>query len=193
MILSANPAEWPKAKYDVVLADPPWMYYGDQSRDQCCGKHYDMMSDRDVGALPVRELMTKRSVLFLWATSPKLDVAVSMIGEWGLHFRGVAFVWVKTTQAGKIINAQGVRPSIVKSTTEYVLAASPVAKGRPLPLASEKVAQVILAARPDNRHSAKPSAIFDRIEELYPVAVSVELFCRGESHTGWDSWGAEAV
>jgi N6-adenosine-specific RNA methylase IME4 len=99
----------------------------------------------------------------------------------------VAFVWVKTKADGITpIGAQGVRPTIVKPTTEFVLAASMRAKGRPLPLASESVRQVVLA--PKREHSRKPDEVARRIEALYPHARKLEMFAR-ERRPGWDAWG----
>jgi len=181
-------SELPKGLYDVILADPPWSYYGQQDKWGAAAKFYDLMPDGDIASLPVSRLAKRESVLFLWATCPRLDVAIDTMRAWGFTFRGVAFVWVKTTKDGRPIGARGVRPSIVKPTTEIVLAGSMTTKGRPMPIASEAVRQVVLA--PVGRHSAKPTAVAERIEELYPSAKRVELFAR-ERRNGWDAWGNE--
>jgi N6-adenosine-specific RNA methylase IME4 len=176
-------------QYEVVLADPPWTYYGQQNKWGAAAKFYSLMSDDDIRSLPVNELLATRSVLFLWATGPRLDLALQCISDWGLFYRGMAFVWVKTKQSGAPIGAQGVRPSIVKPTTEFVLAASRAARGRPLPLADEGVPQVVMA--PKQAHSAKPREVQERIERLYPSARRIELFAR-TPRVGWDAWGMEA-
>jgi N6-adenosine-specific RNA methylase IME4 len=138
--------------------------------------------------LPVGETLAPRGVLFLWAACPRLDAAIQCIERWGLHYRGVAFVWVKTRKDGGVIGAQGVRPSIVKPTTEMVLVASRVRTGRPMPLADESIAQVVLAPR--REHSAKPDEVQSRIERMYPHARRIELFAR-RLRQGWDAWGDE--
>jgi len=120
-----------------------------------------------------------------------LIAGMAMIEHWGLRYRGVAFVWVKTKRSDPLmpIGAQGVRPSIVKPTTELVLVASKVATGRcALPLADESVCQVMLA--PKSAHSEKPGVVQDRIEALYPAASKIELFVRRQ-RPGWDAWGDE--
>jgi N6-adenosine-specific RNA methylase IME4 len=178
----------PDRRYDVILADPPWSYYGQQNKWGAAAKFYATAPDEAIVALPVPELLTDRGVLFLWATSPRLDVAMACLAEWKLHFRGIAFVWVKARKDGAPIGAQGVRPSIVKPTVEYVLAASRVAKGRPMPLADEGVANVILA--PKRAHSQKPEQVREAIDRLYPNASKLELFARSE-RPGWDAWGNE--
>lgn len=101
---------------------------------------------------------------------------------------GVAFVWIKTKRDGSPIGAQGVRPSIVKPLTEFVLAASRVPNGRPMPLGSESVVQTVFAPR--REHSRKPDEVRERIEQLYPDARRLEVFAR-TSAPGWDVWGNE--
>jgi N6-adenosine-specific RNA methylase IME4 len=178
----------PDRRYDVILADPPWSYYGQQDKWGAAAKFYATAPDEAIVRLPVPDLLSERGVLFLWATSPRLDVAMACLAEWRLHFRGVAFVWAKARRDGAPIGAQGVRPSIVKPTAEYVLAASRVARGRPLPLSDEGVPNVILA--PKRAHSQKPEEVRDSIDRLYPDASKLELFARSE-RPGWDAWGDE--
>lgn len=178
----------PDRRYDVILADPPWAYYGQQNKWGAAAKFYATAPDEAIVRLPVPDLLDERGVLFLWATSPRLDVAMACLAEWKLHFRGVAFVWVKARKDGGPIGAQGVRPSIVKPTAEYVLAASRVARGRPMKLGDEGVPNVILAPR--RAHSQKPDEVTACIERLYPDASRLELFARTE-RPGWDAWGDE--
>jgi len=174
--------------YDVVLADPPWPYYGATDKWGAAAKFYPLMTRDELLSFPMREWMAERSVLFLWTTCPKLDLALECVKAWNLRYRGVGFVWVKTTRDGAPIGAQGVRPSIVKPLVELVLTCSTVEKGRPLPLASESVNQVVLA--PKRKHSEKPVEVHERIEQLYPEASKVELFAR-RIREGWDCWGNE--
>lgn len=172
--------------YDVIVADPPWAYYGDPNKNQAAGKHYKLMHVEEMAQLSWP--LAPRGVLFMWATSPKLHDAMRLASLLGLHYRGIAFVWVKTNREGKPVGAQGVRPSIVKPTTELVLAFSRIAKGRPMPLLSESVPQVVMARR--GRHSEKPRAVQDRITQLYGDVARLEMFAR-ERYAGWDAWGDE--
>ncbi|NBW12094.1 MAG: DNA methyltransferase [Caulobacteraceae bacterium] len=178
----------PAGKFDVVLLDPPWSYYGQQSKWGAAAKFYDTMPDEALLALDVPSLLKPTSVVFCWATSPRLDFAIRTLGSWGLHYRGVSFVWVKTSKSGKPFGARGVRPSIVKPTTEFVLAASMAPKGRPMPVSDESVPQVVLAA--PGRHSEKPDEVQARIERLYPSAKRLEMFAR-RCREGWQAWGNE--
>ncbi len=176
--------------YDVVLADPPWSYYGQQDKEGAAASHYPTMTDEHLLAFNVRErFMNDRSVLFMWATGPRLDFALRCIDAWGLSYRGLAFVWVKTRADGAPVGAQGVRPSIVKPTAELVLAASQVTKGRPLKLQDESIRQVVMARKME--HSRKPDDVHSSIERMYPTASKVELFAR-RARPGWAAWGNEA-
>jgi|ERR1035437_82492 N6-adenosine-specific RNA methylase IME4 len=178
--------------YDVILADPPWSYVGQQDKWGAAAKFYDTMPIDEIASLDIDGRLNPKGILFLWATSPLLHDAMMAIERWGLAFRGVAFVWVKTKKTDPLVpvGAQGVRPSIVKPTTEYVLAASRVTKGRPMKLHDESIRQVVLA--PKREHSRKPDEVQERIELMYPDAKRLEMFAR-RTRSGWDSWGDEVV
>lgn len=180
-------------KFDVVLIDPPHEYYGDPNKMGAAGKEYSLMSPEDVGALDIRGLLKSNGIVFCWATCPKLDVAIQYFKDWGIHFRGVAYVWVKTTQDGKIINGQGVRPTYTKPTTELLLYGTVKPKGRPLPIFNEGQQQVVLAPR--GRHSEKPAIFHELIEENlrpfgYQTLNCVELFARS-NRPNWVCLGNE--
>lgn len=179
-----------EGKYDIVYADPPWNYYGDPNKMAAAGKHYPLMADNDLASLPVRSLLRdpKKGAFFIWATCPRLDVAIHTIEAWGLCYRGVAFNWVKTRKDGGIIGAQGVPPTGTKPTSELCLLATTKPKGRPFPLLDSKVAQMVLAPR--GRHSEKPEIVRDLIVRLYGDRPRIELFAR-ERFGGWDAWGNE--
>jgi N6-adenosine-specific RNA methylase IME4 len=177
-------------KYDIVLADPPWDYYGNPNSYGAAAQHYDLMSDEELLALNVRDRwMTDRSILFLWTTAPRMGFAYKCLEAWGLHDRGVQFVWAKTTKHGVPVGAQGVRPSIVKPTCEFVIAGSTVRRGRPLKLSDEGIRHTILA--PKTQHSRKPDDVHERIARMYPTARKIELFAR-RPYPGWDAWGNQA-
>lgn len=188
----------PRRHYNVVCMDPPWKYEGDPNKDQAAGKHYRCLTVSEmIDEFPVRDVLAIDNAVFVWATGPKLHHAIELIDGMDLYYRGVAFVWVKTTKTGKVISGQGVRPSYVKPTTEYLLVASTKKQGRSLKLATEAMPQVfmdeetILAPRPGNIHSKKPSVFYKRIEDLFlPGVRRLEMFAR-EPRDGWDVFGNE--
>jgi site-specific DNA-methyltransferase (adenine-specific) len=179
---------FPSQAYEVILADPPWHYYGDPGKDQAAAKHYDLMSSADIAALPVRSITAPSAALFLWATGPRLPEAIKVMEAWGFHYRGIAYVWVKTAKDGHIISGQGVRPTFIKPTTELLLVGSTCRRGRPLKLLTEAQGQVVLAPR--GRHSEKPAVFRERIVELLGDVARIELFAR-DRVDGWAAWGDE--
>ena len=180
---------FPSGAFEIVYADPPWSYYGSRVKDAAAAKHYSLMSQEALARLPVRDLMAKRAALFLWATGPRLHMAIELIHRWGLHFRGVLYVWVKTNRRGEIIAGQGVPPTFTKPTTEFVLAATTMPTGRPFPVLDLAQAQVVL--HPRSEHSRKPAIFRTMIEQLCGKRKRIELFAR-ESAPGWKSWGTQA-
>lgn len=174
--------------FDAVIADPPWNHWGSPDKWAAAGKFYDLMTDEELTALPVRGILARKAVVFMWCTSSSLARAVDLLRAWGLHYRGVAFVWCKTSQSGRPIGAQGVRPSITKPLTEFVIAGSTQPRGRPLPLASEAIKQTVFA--PKRRHSEKPEEVQAAIETMYPGLSKAELFAR-RLRPGWTCWGNE--
>jgi N6-adenosine-specific RNA methylase IME4 len=179
---------FPTKTYEIVYADPPWFYYGSQIKDAAAAKHYPLMSQEELAELPVRSIMTKRAALFLWCTGPRLNFAIELIERWGLHYRGVAYVWVKINSRGEPIRGQGVPPTFTKPTTEFVLAATTMPTGRPFPILDLSQAQVLLAPR--SAHSRKPPIVREQIEKLCGRRPRIELFAR-DAAPGWDAWGAE--
>lgn len=185
----AQTPTFPTKKYDIIYIDPPWEHYGSPTKMAAAGKHYDLMSQEEVRRLPIKNLLNAKGACFIWATCPRLDLALDAIEAWGLHYRGVAHIWVKTRKDGKIIHGQGVPPTYSKPTTELLLFASTTKKGRPLPLLNKALPQVVLAPRAE--HSRKPAIFRELIERAYSSKNRLEMFARGKV-SGWDVWGAQA-
>lgn len=177
---------YPDRQYDVILIDPPWEYYGNNIK----GNDYLSMCDTEIAMLPMRHLLRKNGVLFLWATCPRLDLAIKVIRHWKLNYRGVAFNWIKVHRKTlqPMHGGHGVKATTTKPQSELVLVATHRDKGRPMPLANECVGQLVFAPR--REASRKPDEVRDRIEEMYPFASRLEMFAREETY-GWDSWGFE--
>jgi N6-adenosine-specific RNA methylase IME4 len=176
-------------KFDVIYADCPWHYYGSPNKHAAAGKHYTLMGQEELKSLPICSLLKKQGALFLWATGPRLNHAIELIKAWNLHYRGVAFVWVKTRKDGKIIYGQGVPPTFSKPTTEFVLHATTCKTGRPIKLKKFNTPQVILAPR--GAHSEKPEIFRILIEDTYQGSLDkLELFAR-KTTDDWHSIGDE--
>jgi hypothetical protein len=85
--------EWPKGKYRVIYADPPWQYGDERSGGSYGGAidHYNTMSLDDIKALPVKELAEDNAVLCLWATAPLLPEALQDLKHGVLPIRLTLF------------------------------------------------------------------------------------------------------
>lgn len=174
-------------KTTILLLDAPWPYFGDQKKMGAAGNHYQSMSMEELEALPIRAMLEDKAAVLMWATGPKLPEAIQLIKAWGLHYRNVAYVWVKTNGAGNVIGAQGPPATLVKQNAEYLLFATTNKDGRPFPVLDFKQKQIVFAGKKE--HSAKPRCIHTKIEELAgPETTKVELFAR-QPREGWVTLG----
>ena len=178
----------PRRRYEIAYIDPPWYYYGSPVKDAAAGKHYPLMSLDELAAIDVRRMLAPRAAVFLWATCPRLNFAFTLLDAWRLHYRGVAYVWVKVNKRGQIIAGQGVMPTFTKPTSELLLVATTNRTGRPFPILDLAQPQVVL--QPRGAHSEKPAIFRTLIEHLCGKRTRVELFARSRAR-GWDVWGAE--
>lgn len=177
------------SKYSIIYADPPWNY--SRSQFEATGNnhakqtgitkgakdYYSLMSDEDICNLSVKEISEKDSLLFMWATAPKLPLAIKVGGRWGFKYITVAFVWHK-----KRVNPG----NYTMSVCEYVLVFK---RGKiPTPRGKRNIEQFYLEMRTD--HSRKPAEFRSRIESMFPTQNKIELFARQKTE-GWDIWGNE--
>lgn len=177
-----------RMKFDLVYIDPPWFYTSFSTAS--ASQHYNLMTQEDICKLKIKDLCKKNAAVLVWATGPKLNDAIEAIERWGLHYRGVAFVWVKTRKTDNaIISGQGVPPTFTKPTTEFLLLATTSKTGRPLKLQSSKEPQVILAPR--EGHSVKPATFRRHIASVlkdYASLDKIEIFAR-QQVVGWTTIG----
>lgn len=92
-------------KYDIIYCDPPWLY--DNPKDHKAamgGTPYLQISQEDLKKLPILDIAEKNSIMFMWATLPKLPEAFEMMKAWNFKFTTVPFVWVKLNGNGKIVS-----------------------------------------------------------------------------------------
>jgi hypothetical protein len=92
-------------KYQIIYADPPWEYKQKQMNFQHYDKgkkyindvteHYSTMSLSKLKDLHIEKITDKDCLLYMWATSPNLDIAIELGKAWGFEFKTVAFVWDK--------------------------------------------------------------------------------------------------
>lgn len=176
---------FPKGKFAIIYADPPWEYPQDQhtkepdSSTGSAGAHYPTMSFDDLTALrpKINTLAAEDCLLFMWTTGPKLKEAVMLGDQWGFKYVTVGFDWDK----------ESVNPGdYTMSQHEYVLIFK---RGKiPQPRGATNIRQSVKSNR--TKHSAKPIEVAERIERMFPKHPKIELFARNKRE-GWTAWGTE--
>ena len=168
--------EWPKGKYRVIYADPPWQYGDERSGFGGAVDHYNTMSMAELKSMPVASLTEDNAVLFLWGTAPLLPEAIELIEAWGFKYK-TNIVWDKVR--ANLGNYTSVRH-------EHLLIAT---KGSGVPDNTTRVDSVQVVER-IGRHSEKPEEFRNIIETLYTYGNKLELFAR-KSVEGWEVFGNE--
>ena len=87
-------------KYQIIYADPPWEYRNMGNIQATANAHYPTMKQADIENLPVSDLADTNSILFLWATFPKIQEALNCMKAWGFEYKTVGFTWVKKNKRG---------------------------------------------------------------------------------------------
>ena len=164
--------------FQVLCADPPWRYDFSKSGSRGIENQYPTLSLEEICALDVPALCEPDSVLFLWATSPKLPQAMAVMEAWGFTYK-TCMVWVKD-KIGMGYYARQRHELLLIGT-----------KGKPpVPFPEDRPDSVIEAPR--GRHSEKPVRCYELIEAMYPNASRIELFARKARET-WSAWGNETI
>lgn len=172
-----NEAPMPNGKYDIIYADPPWRYDFSKSNSRAIESHYQTMELQDICNL---KIPTKNdSILYLWATAPKLIEALKVMESWGFTYI-TNMVWIKP-QMGMGYHARGKHELLLIGKKGNM---SP-------PGAQQRYQSVINASR--GIHSKKPDDVYSIIEEAYPPSEYklLELFARNK-RPGWEAWGNES-
>lgn len=165
-----TPLPLPEGEWSVILADPPWPYY--LALRGAPDAHYSRMEEEDIFKMEIPA--ADDAVIFLWATNPKLKVALEVIEAWGFTYK-TNLAWVKDRWGnGHYLRGQH----------ELLLIAT---KGK-IPTPVEEVRPSSVLSSPVREHSRKPDEVYDLIEALYPNRQYLELFSRNERE-GWEMWG----
>ena len=173
-----------KYKYSIIYADPPWTYrvWSKKGLGRSAASHYNTMSLERIKALPVKEIVAKDSVLFLWVTYPNLPEGLEVMKAWGFNYKTVAFTWVKRNKKSDTwFWGMGYW---TRANPEICLLGT---RGHPK-RKSKRVHSIIDERIRD--HSRKPDIVRDKIVELMGDLPRIELFAR-EKVPGWDSIGFE--
>jgi N6-adenosine-specific RNA methylase IME4 len=160
---------------ELVVADPPWRYEEGTTTDNC-------IIENQYETLTLEEIYTHKPVtapdciLFLWATSPKLEEALSVLNAWGFVYRACA-VWDKKTKG---------MGYWFRDRHEFLLVGI---KGRPeCPIPALRVDSIFESPR--TKHSEKPESVYQWIEQAFAPLEKLEMYAR-QQRFGWATWGNE--
>lgn len=175
-------------KYDVILADPPWKFeywvpgQGKKNGSRAAEAHYPVMTTPEICDLPIANMVSENSVLFMWGVWPRLRDIFDVYEAWGYEYKTIGFVWVKAKKSGfGFFTGMGYYS---RSNTEPCF----IGVRGSMPVSIHDVLQIIHT--PVREHSRKPDEQYGKIERLYPNMRYLELFAR-KKRPGWDAWGNE--
>lgn len=173
-------------KYNVIYADPPWEYKESGGGHRgTAGLPYSTMTTKQIGELPIQNIVDERSILFIWATFKKLKECLKVIEMWGYEYYGLGFDWTKTEKTGTRCFGMGF---YTRQNNEICLIGVPHDKKRRLMPINRSVSCVIQSER--REHSRKPDEVRKCIELIFGNVDRIELFAR-QQKDGWDCWGDE--
>jgi len=158
--------------YDIIYADPPWKYNFSATKNRDIENQYPTMTLQDIKDFKVPS--ADNSVLYLWATAPKLKEALEVMEAWGFEYKTHG-IWDKMwIGMGYWFRGQ-----------HELLLVGVKGKFSP-PKQPDRVSSVFKQQR--GEHSEKPNAIYKMIDKWYPNKTKIELFARNP-RTGWTSRG----
>lgn len=169
--------EFPKGKYRVIYADPPWEYGNEQPEYHIeQADHYPLMTLQEICDLPVAELAIEDAVLFLWVTSPILSESFEVVTAWGFEYKS-AFIW------DKVKHNMGHYNSVRHELLLVCVRGSCTPDERKLFDSVQSIERT--------EHSRKPEEFRRIIDTLYTSGPRIELFNRGSVPKPWERWGNE--
>jgi N6-adenosine-specific RNA methylase IME4 len=183
------------ARYATIVADPPWPQ-GDypthlggrlvlgRGKTERPPLPYSAMTLDAIRALPVGGLAADDCRLFCWTTNRFLPDAFSVVAAWGFRYRQT-LVWHKSVNGSPFV------AHIAPNHAEYLLVAIKGAPTRTGKIASSVISIPSGCGGGGRRHSAKPDAFLDLIEQASPGPY-LEMFSR-RARFGWQTWGDEAL
>jgi len=181
-------------KFVVLYADPPWRYewppMGGSNRS--IENKYPTMELADIMALPVADIAHDDSILFLWATNPKLPECIEVMKVWGFTYR-TNMAWCKD-KIGMGYHARERHELLLIGKTGE-LPPPPATETRPDSVISDPLmilADSVIEA-PRLGPSVKPPVVRDLLDQMYPNIRKIELFARDQPPRPlWTYWGDQA-
>ena len=169
-----------EGKYQIIYIDPPWKYPSDKAYyGQDVEKHYPTMTMEELQDMDIKQYAEPDCVLYLWATSPLLDVAIDLLKYWGFDYK-TCLVW------DKVSHNMGFYASI----RHEILLIGGIGQSAPTDKSYANQTDSVYSEK-KTEHSKKPDFYYEMIEKMHPTKVKrLEMFARKKVE-GWTSWGNE--
>lgn len=205
-------------KYQILYLDPPWRFqnwsmselekYGEKWARRNGRSPYNVVSHDTMCNWDILSLMESSSLMFMWATYPKLQEAFDLVNAWNsnykkaeqLKYKTVAFTWVKITKnsnmimkllpnkAKQIIINGGFHFGLGYWTRQNPELCLLFGRGK-ISRIDNHVENLVIS--PLLQHSAKPPEVRDRIVRLCGDLTRLELFARPPLPSNWSGTGLE--
>jgi len=165
--------------YRTILADPPWQQPLMGKRKRAKGGmnvalSYPTMSLEEICALPIGTQAAPGCHLWLWTTNAFLRAGFDVMSAWGFKYLAPIH-WIKPTGTGNYV---------IHRTQTLLLGYK-----APCSFPMRRYFPNILNTRDPVRHSQKPNAAYELIEQV-SLSPRLELFARSPRE-GWHVWGNE--
>jgi N6-adenosine-specific RNA methylase IME4 len=172
-------------RYKVIYADPPWEYNNKSPPNYPSKKPATILVNYYYKDMPLKDILNmkedinriadKDCVLFLWGTTPAIELAFEVMKFWGFRYKTM-LTWEKLDKDNL--------GYWFKTSTEHLLVGI---KGN---IKSFRCKERNIYHSKKQEHSQKP-AYFRRLIENLNINPKIELFARNRFE-GWDAWGNEA-
>ncbi|CAL1597157.1 unnamed protein product [Knipowitschia caucasica] len=178
-----------KAKYDLVVIDPPW-----ENKSVKRSRRYNALPSSQLKKLPIPLLASSDCLLVTWVTNKPSHlrfVRHELYPQWGAE--AVAeWLWVKVTASGQFVfplDSQHKKPYEVLVLGKFSSNSSlSEGSGESLPIEDHR----LIISVPSTLHSQKPQLSEVLKPFIRPNAKCLELFARNLL-PGWTSWGNEVL
>jgi len=175
--------------FRVLYADPPWTYRNVRSGGSLrsgAAQQYPTLSLTEIATLPVADVMHPSSACFLWATTPLLPDAFTVLKAWEYEYKTI-IVWHKASV--DLFGNTRIRLGMgawLRPATEFLLVG---VRGQvpPFRLAESNVVHAYSGG-----HSVKPAVVRQLVDraadQVFYSPRKLELFAR-KAHDGWHCLG----
>lgn len=171
-----DPPAPPAGKYSAIVIDPPWpieKITREVRPKQGPALDYPVMQLDEIKALPISELASEGTHVYLWTTHKFVPAAFDLFATWGVRYECL-LTWIKNV---------GMTPFSWMYDTEHVLF------GRIGQLEVVTKGQRLSFQAPVQGHSVKPDVFYERVVAASPEP-RLEMFAR-TARPGFTAWGNE--